>query len=160
MKSHLQSEKITFVQRRSHSANYRDDWQTRTPAHYHLEQKRAPVAFLDRKISETKEALRAAAGGSHLAFLLYRQPKWLQLMRNAQTVALFRQMRELQERRCRLFAEYRATQRHLFGPYATYSVKRRVVTSTQAVAQMQTVQRHAPHATISVKAPRRRGRHF
>ncbi len=164
LKSHLQSEKITFVQRRSHSANYRDDWQTRTPAHYHLEQKRAPVAFLDRKISETKEALRAAAGGNHLASLLYRQPKWLRLMRNALASSLFRQMRELQERRCRLFAEYRATQHRLFGPHATHSVKRRVVSSAQtvghAVTPTQTVQRHAPHATISAKAPSRRGRHF
>jgi len=166
LKHHLQSEKIYFVPRRSHTANYGYDFQSRTPADYELEQKRVAVVSLDRKIGEAKQTLRNAAEGSHLAALLFpRKPKWLRLMQNAQTVALFRQMRELQERRYRSVIDYRATQRHLFGPTATRSVRHsmhRGVSATQGVAASptQAVQRRSPRATVSVQPAQRKGRGF
>ena len=156
----LYSDRIYFAPRQSHTARPKNDFRPRTAADYELEQKRSAIVSLDRKIAGANEALRVAVKGRNFASIwLPRQPKWLRLMRQAQTAALFRQMRELQQKRYRLVMDYRATRRRLIPePGATRSVPRRRPKLGEHLVPSQTPKLRVPQPTVTVK-PRPK-RHF
>ncbi len=151
--NNFQSEKAYFVPRRSHTARPANDPRPVTPADFELERKRAAVAGLDRRIAQTKAALRTEGRGRNIAAIwLPRQPKWLRLMRQAQTMALFQEMRELQRRRYRTFLDYRAARRRLIaGPGATRTVGKRGLKLGPSLARTRPL---APKPTITRPAPK------
>lgn len=150
LKDQLESEKITFVPRQSHTARPKNDFRPRTPAHYELEQKRSAIVGLDRRITDQKAALRIASRGRNIAAVwLPRQPKWLRLLQQAQTAALFREMRELQQKRYQLITDYRAARRRLLPEVSAT----RTVSSRKRVAKIAvpTIQRRTPKPTVTRK---------
>jgi hypothetical protein len=124
LKKNLHSDRAWFVPRQSHTARPKNDFRPRSPADFELERKRASVVAIDRQIMGKRASLREAGDGRNIAHLFHlREPKWLRLMKKAQTATLFRELRELQERRYRLVAEYRAARRRLIPrPLATRTV--------------------------------------
>jgi len=136
LRHNIHSDRIFFVPGRSHTARRRNDYRPRTPADYQLEQKRAAVVALDKQIAARKTASREAAADQNIASLFrLRQPKWIRLLQQAQAAKQFREMRELQAQRYRLWAEYREARRRLIpGPHATKTAPKRKKTETAAPA--------------------------
>jgi len=124
LKNNLHSDRAYFVPRHSHTARSKNDFRPRRPDDFQLERHRAAVVALDRQIMAKRAALHEASGGRHLAMVFhFRQPKWLRLMKKAQTATLFRELRELQQRRYRKISEYRAARRRVIpGPFSTRTV--------------------------------------
>lgn len=150
LKNNFYSDRIYFAPRQSHTARPKNDFRPRTPADFQLEQKRSAVISFDRQIAAKRAALRDATNGRHVAGIFQlRQPKWLRLMQKAQTATLFRELRELQEKRYRLVVDYRAAQRRLIPePGDTRSVPpRKPAEKTPAPSLSQ----RAPKPTVSVK---------
>jgi len=77
-----------------------------------------------------------------------RQPKWLRHMQQAQTATLFREMRQLQEKRYRAVSDYWTSRRRLMGaPYTTSAI------STDSSGQVATLSAkvRASQPTVTVK---------
>ncbi len=162
LRHQIESEKVYFVPRQSHIARPTPHPRPRTPLDYRLEQKRSAVVGLDHRIAAQKAALRAVGHRRPFTSVwLPRQPKWLRLMRQAQTAALFRQLRELQAERYRLVSDYHAVRRH-FGLdrdvlQPTSAKPRR--TSARPLAP--TVQPERPSVRVHLRSVQvKRSRHF
>jgi hypothetical protein len=127
LKTNLHSDRAYFIPRQSHTARLRHDFRPRSPADFQLERKRAAVKSLDRQIAAKREALRTESNGNHIASIFrLRQPKWLRLMQKIHAATLLRELRELQQKRYRLFAEYRAARRQWIpAPDDTRTVSKR-----------------------------------
>lgn len=155
LKHNLHSDRAFFVPRQSHTARAKSNFRPRTPADFQLEQKRSAVVALDKQIMAKREALREASDGSHIASIFrLRQPKWLKHMKKAQAATLFRELRQLQEKRYRLAAEYRAARRQLIPPIdATRTVPRRKnrKPSAETVSPPSAKPTASPKPTISNK---------
>jgi hypothetical protein len=124
LKHNFQSDRIYYVPRQSHTARTRKEIRPLTPTDLQLEQKRAAVASFDRQIAAKRAALRDATNGRHIGGIFrLRQPKWLGLMQKAQTATLFRELRQLQEKRYRAVSDYWMSRRRLIArPHATTTV--------------------------------------
>lgn len=127
LKNNFYSDRIFYVPRTSHTARRKNDFRPRTATDYQLEQKRAAVVALDKQIAVKRAALREASDGSHIASVFrLRQPKWLKLMKKAQSANLFRELRQLQGKRYRAISDYRTARKQLIpAPDATRTVPRR-----------------------------------
>jgi hypothetical protein len=110
LKNNFQSDRIYYVPRQSHTARTKADLRPLGSTDFQLEQKRAAVISLDRQIAAKRAAIREAAGGRPLA-RVFRQPKWLRHMQQAQTASLFRELRQLQAQRYRAVSDYWTTRR-------------------------------------------------
>jgi hypothetical protein len=149
LKNNLHSDRIFFAPHQSHLWRAKSDFHPRTPVDFQLEQKRSAVAALDQQIAAKRIALREAAQGRNIAAIVrIRQPKWLRHLETAYTAKLFREMRELQTQRHRLYSEYRATCKRLTpAPDATKTIfRRKKPTKPSAPA----VTSRAPKATVTV----------
>jgi len=124
LKNNFQSDRIYYAPRQSHTVRTKKDLRPLTPADFQIEQKRAAVVSLDRQIAAKRAAIHDASNGRHItgAFHL-RQPQWLRLMQKAQTATLFRELRQLQEKRYRAVSDYWTSRRRsIAGPHATMTV--------------------------------------
>lgn len=149
LKNNFYSDRIYYAPRQSHTARPKNDFRPRTPADFQLEQKRASVTSLDRQIAAKRAALRDATKGRHIAGIFHlRQPKWLRLMQKAQAATLFRELRELQEKRYRLVSDYWSSRRRLIpGVNATRTVPAGAQTGVSAPALAPRV----PKPTVTIK---------
>jgi len=139
LKHNFQSDRIYYTPRQSQTARTKKDLRPLTPVDFQFEQKRTAVASLDRQIAAKRAALRDATNGRHITGLFrLRQPKWLRLMQQAQTANLFRELRQLQDKRYRAVSEYWASRRRLLGGPRT----------TTAVAQESSSPVAAPSVTV------------
>jgi hypothetical protein len=150
LKNHLSSDRIYYAPRQSHTSRARNDFRPRTPVDYQLEQKRAAVVSLDRKIAVKRSALRDVyARGVLPPLLRYRQPKWMRQLQAAQSASLWRELRQLQTQRHRLVTDYWTSRRRLIpAAHATRTVlpRKKPKTPTPSVV---------PHAVkTTVKAPK------
>jgi len=161
LKNNLQSDRIYYAPRQSHTARAKNDFSPRTPVDFQLEQKRAAVVGLDRQIAAKRKAIRDATNGRHITgtFRL-RQPKWLRLMQQAQAATLFRELRQLQAKRYQAVSDYWSSRRRLLaGPQTTRTVKDGAEANVVAQTLKPQVQRPAVTVRPSIK-PARRHRGF
>jgi hypothetical protein len=149
LKNNFQSDRIYYAPRQSHTARAKNDFSPRTPVDFQLEQKRTAVVSLDRQISAKRAAWRDAAKGRRMAGPFHlRQPKWLRLMQKAQGTSLFRELRELQEKRYRLVSDYWSSRRRLIpGIRATRTTAADSSTRVSAPA----LKPRVPKPTVTVK---------
>jgi hypothetical protein len=163
LRHNIHSDRIFFVPRQSHTSRPRYDYRPRTPVDYQLEQKRAAVVALDRHIAARKAARSEAAVAQNIASLFrLRQPKWIRLLQQAQAAKQFREMRELQAQRYRLWAEYREARRRLIpGPQATKTVpkRRKKEATTPAVKPAATLKPATVKPTVTVRPKARKPGH-
>jgi hypothetical protein len=149
LKNNFQSDRIYYVPRLSHTTRTRSDLRPLTPVDAQLEQKRAAVVSLDRKIAASRAAIREATNGKHIPGIFHlRQPKWLRFMQQAQTAALFRELRQLQGRRYQAVSDYWTSRRRLFGVRSTTTT---AVTNAPRQAVAPTLKIRAPRPTVTVK---------
>jgi hypothetical protein len=118
---------------------------------------------LDRHIAARKAARSEAAVAQNIASLFrLRQPKWIRLLQQAQAAKQFREMRELQAQRYRLWAEYREARRRLIpGPQATKTVpkRRKKEATTPAVKPAATLKPATVKPTVTVRPKARKPGH-
>jgi len=149
LKNNFQSDRIYYAPRQSHTARTRSDLRPVTPIDAQLEQKRTAVVALDRQIAAKRAAIRDATKGRRLtAIFQLRQPKWLRLMQQAHTATLFRELRQLQQRRYEKSSDYWTSRRRAFGSrYATATA------TAEAPVQVATpaVKIRAPKPTVTIK---------
>jgi hypothetical protein len=121
LKNNFQSDRVFYAPRQSHTARPKSDFRPRSPVDYQLEQKRAAVASLDRKIAAKRAALRDVYVRRGLPSLLrFRQPKWMRHLQAAQASSLLRELRQLQKQRYRVVTDYWTSRHRLVpGPNAT-----------------------------------------
>jgi len=150
LKHNFQSDRIYYAPRQGHTARTKNDLHPLTSVDFQLEQKRAAVVSLDRQIAGKRAAIRDATNGRHIAGVFrLRQPKWLRLMQKAQAATLFRELRELQQKRYGLITDYRAARRRLIpGPLETRTVLPRQPARTTPAP---TLSPHSHKPTITVK---------
>jgi hypothetical protein len=107
LKNHFQSDRIFYVPRVSHLARTRRNLQPLMPSDTRLERKRAVVANFDRQIAAKRAVIREAVSGRPIGGVFrFRQPKWLRHLQAAQTAMLYRELRQLQNRRYQAMSEY------------------------------------------------------
>ena len=149
LKNNFQSDRIYYAPRQSHTARTKNDLRPLTPTDVQIEQKRSVVVSLDRQIAAKRAAIRDATNGRPITGLFrLRQPKWLRLMQQAQTATLFREMRQLQEKRYRAISEYWTSRRRLTGGrYATTAA----ATDSSGQVAAPSVKVSAPKPTVTVK---------
>jgi hypothetical protein len=149
LKSNFHSDRIYYVPRLSHTARTRNDLRPLTSIDAQIEQKRAAVVSLDRKLAATRAAISDATNGKHITGIFHaRQPKWLRLLQRAQTAMLFRELRQLQARRYHAVSDYWTSRRRLFGVRRT-TTRVEADSSVQAVAP--SVKIRTPRPTVMVK---------
>ena len=148
LKHNFQSDRIYYAPRESHTAHTSKDFRPLTPVDFQLEQKRVATASLDRQIAAKRAAIRDATNGRHISGVFrLRQPKWLRLMQKAQTAMLFRELRQLQEKRYRAASDYWISRRRLIaGPHAT----RTVATDSADKVSAPSVKVRAAQITVTV----------
>jgi len=154
LKNNLHSDRIHFLPRQSHTARTKNDFRPRKPADYQLEEKRAALGAMRKKIADKRLELQEATGGRNIAAILrLRQPRWIRLLEQAQSAKLFRELRELQAQRHRLWTEYRAARRRLIpGPRATKTVPKRKKADTSPSALKPSPLKPKPTVTVRPKA--------
>ncbi len=146
---HLQSEKMTFVPKISHTSRARNDFSSRLPTDFLLEQKRAAISTLDEKIRSTKSRARTASQARNIArIFLPRMPKWYRTLEKGNSALLWREVRDLQQRRRGLMADYRSLKRNR----AAYTETAAHRSLTPALRQRHVI---APTRTIRFGGPKR-----
>jgi hypothetical protein len=150
LKNNFQSDRIYYAPRQSHTARTRNDLRPLTPVDAQLETKRAAVVSLDKQIAAKRAAIRDATNGRRITGIFrLRQPKWLRHMHQAQAATLFRELRQLQEKRYRMVSDYWTSRRRLIGGrYSTTTVS----PDSSGHASTPSVKVRAPHPTMTVKA--------
>jgi hypothetical protein len=151
LKNNIYSDRIYFAPRQSHLSRAKNDFRPRTPADFQLERKRSALAASDKQIAAKWTAIRESARGQNIATIFgFRQPKWVRLLEKAYTAKLFRELRELQAQRDRLYSDYRASCRRLYpAPDATKTVSRR---KKQTKPSAPSVKQRAPKPTVSIRS--------
>ena len=163
LKNNFHSDRIHFLPRQSHTARTKNDFRPRKPADYQLEEKRSALAVMRKKIADKRLELQEATGGRNIvAILRLRQPKWIRLLEQAQSAKLFRELRELQVQRHRLWTEYRAARRRLIpDPRATKTVPAHKKTEPSASALKPSPLKPAIKPTVTVRPKSKKSRlHF
>jgi hypothetical protein len=149
LQHNFQSDRIYYAPRHSHTAGTKNDLRPLTPMDVQLEQKRSVVVSLDRQIAAKRAAIRDATNGRHvIGIFRFRQPKWLRHMQQAQTAMLFREMRQLQEKRYRAVSDYWTSRRTLRG--GRYATTAHAKDSSGQTAAPSTKVR-APQPTMTIK---------
>ena len=149
LKNNFQSDRIYYAPRLSHTARTKNDLRPLTPIDAQLEQKRSAVVSLDRQIAAKRAAIRDATHGRPISGIFrLRQPKWLRHMQQAQTATLFREMRQLQEKRYRAVSDYWTSRRRMMGGLYTTTA---VATDSSGQVAAPSLKARASQPTVTVK---------